>query len=84
MGAHTCALITLFHLPHDDLSDLWVSDYLDHIKEIDFAAKQLVLQLTEGGYCSPAFLIAVKRHITLALAEIDAERDGKTNFATAE
>lgn len=86
LSSHTVALVTLFHLPHDNLEDLWVTEYLDHIKEIDFAAAQLIAQITEGGHCTPAFMIALKREVTKWLQAEDDDRAAggvETHFATA-
>ena len=71
LGEHTIALITLFHLPHDHLEDIWLMDYLDHIKNVDHAASQFIDQLEDRW--SPRFLMALRDKITATLAKHDSQ-----------
>ena len=68
----TIALITLF-TNHSYLQDCWTYDYLHNIDhdQATFAAMQFVDQLEDQW--TPAFMMALRKQITLKLEEHDKE-----------
>lgn len=73
INPHTIALIQMFTLPSDHISDMWSWEYHDTKEHDKEACEQIISQLSLGGNLSVGFMMALAKEVIRDVQEHDED-----------